>query len=320
MYNGALNTNRTKEHTMNTLHTAATPFDDMPSDLDFDHAAQPTVLDEATASQRYATAPSAAAFRDPCKRCGGTGKFRGYSGRVFGSCFACKGLGYTEHKTSAAHRAQAAAVREDRKVLAAQDHLAAFATSDPARWAWIEQHAAGYDFAASLRESVSKYGTLTDGQAAAVDRGIARDADREAARAAARTADAERAAAAPAVDASRLHAAFATAQASGLKWPKIKLGEIVVKPAGASSRNPGALYVTLGGEYMGKIVGGKFIASRECPAEVAEQVVALVGDPQGTAEAHGLRTGHCCICSRELTDPVSVARGIGPVCGARFGW
>uniref|UniRef100_A0AAU7J802 Helix-turn-helix DNA binding domain protein n=2 Tax=unclassified bacterial viruses TaxID=12333 RepID=A0AAU7J802_9VIRU len=34
------------------------------------------------------------------------------------------------------------------------------------------------------------------------------------------------------------------------------------------------------------------------------------------AEA-GVRTGRCVICAKELTDPDSVERGIGPVCAAR---
>lgn len=28
----------------------------------------------------------------------------------------------------------------------------------------------------------------------------------------------------------------------------------------------------------------------------------------------GVLTGNCCVCGAELTDPVSVARGIGPIC------
>jgi hypothetical protein len=37
------------------------------------------------------------------------------------------------------------------------------------------------------------------------------------------------------------------------------------------------------------------------------------------AEAFGLQFGVCVVCGRELTDAVSVARGIGPVC-AKKGW
>lgn len=36
------------------------------------------------------------------------------------------------------------------------------------------------------------------------------------------------------------------------------------------------------------------------------------------AKAFGNRTGQCCACARTLTDPVSIANGIGPICGARF--
>ena len=32
------------------------------------------------------------------------------------------------------------------------------------------------------------------------------------------------------------------------------------------------------------------------------------------AQAFGVALGSCVVCGRELTDPVSVARGIGPVC------
>ena len=36
------------------------------------------------------------------------------------------------------------------------------------------------------------------------------------------------------------------------------------------------------------------------------------------AQAWGVETGICCVCSADLTDPVSVARGIGPVCASKF--
>ena len=38
-----------------------------------------------------------------------------------------------------------------------------------------------------------------------------------------------------------------------------------------------------------------------------------------TAAAMGKRFGSCVVCARTLTDPESVERGIGPVCGARLG-
>lgn len=36
------------------------------------------------------------------------------------------------------------------------------------------------------------------------------------------------------------------------------------------------------------------------------------------AKAYGRRTGVCCVCGRQLTNPVSVAEGIGPICSGRF--
>lgn len=36
------------------------------------------------------------------------------------------------------------------------------------------------------------------------------------------------------------------------------------------------------------------------------------------ASAYGRRTGRCGICGRELTDPVSIERGIGPICADKF--
>lgn len=36
------------------------------------------------------------------------------------------------------------------------------------------------------------------------------------------------------------------------------------------------------------------------------------------AQAWGRKTGTCCNCYAKLTDPVSVERGLGPICAARF--
>jgi hypothetical protein len=36
------------------------------------------------------------------------------------------------------------------------------------------------------------------------------------------------------------------------------------------------------------------------------------------AKAFGVETGICCVCGAFLTDPKSVAEGIGPVCAKRF--
>jgi hypothetical protein len=35
---------------------------------------------------------------------------------------------------------------------------------------------------------------------------------------------------------------------------------------------------------------------------------------------YGRATGNCSCCGRELTDPASIAAGIGPVCAEKYGW
>lgn len=39
-----------------------------------------------------------------------------------------------------------------------------------------------------------------------------------------------------------------------------------------------------------------------------------------TAATYGKTFGICALCGRTLTDPVSIERGIGPVCASRAGW
>lgn len=127
-------------------------------------------------------------------------------------------------------------------------------------------------------------------------------------------------AASVAVDDGALRAAFDRAQVGRLRAPRITLGSITVKPAKASSSNPGALYVTEGETYLGKVLAGRFQRSAACSAEQADTVAALMADPKGTAEAYGKETGVCCICRLTLTDPDSISRGIGPICASKFGF
>jgi hypothetical protein len=46
-----------------------------------------------------------------------------------------------------------------------------------------------------------------------------------------------------------------------------------------------------------------------------ERVIEFGGGDHLTQMVAGARvTGHCCICGKELTDPISIERGIGPDC------
>lgn len=292
-------------------------FADFESDLDapgLEQAARSYLGDAATFAR--ATRQSTAPIVD-CPKCRGTGKFVTWSGRDGGNCYKCDGSGKTRGlKTDAAsvqRRERAAASRAERS--AAEDQARTdwlLAHSDVMDW--IVERMERSDFARSLHDSRMRCGALTVNQVAAVRRCIEQDAERAKAREAA----------APVVageGTSKLMAAFDAAKAAGLKSPKVRVGETQFSCAKVTSANAGCLYVKAGETYLGKVTpAGKFFASRDCSPEQAAEVARVLIDPMGEAVAHGKRTGSCAICARELTDPVSVERGIGPICAERFGW
>lgn len=297
-----------------------TQFNDSLDDLIFGAGEVRTAPVRATAVE-YKTAEQR--FEENCPKCRGTGKFVGYSGRVFGQCFTCKGKGKFQFKTSpetrAANRQQVAA-RKDR---VQQDAWQAFARAEgnQAVAEWIIANRPRFDFAAKMNEAVVRYGDLTEGQRAAVERCIARDAAKA-------TERAERAQQAPQVDTAgidRLKVAFdkavAYAREKGLtmKTPKIVVDGIKIYPAGAQSKNPGAIYVKNDSTYLGKIAGGQFFAARECDDATKAKVLEFVADPAKAAVAYGQTTGVCCICSTTLISKWKHL-GIGPICAQKMGW
>ena len=106
-----------------------------------------------------------------------------------------------------------------------------------------------------------------------------------------------------------------------IERPRITIGALRVQAAPLhGNRNPGALYVKRNGEYQGKITtDGVFHPTFKAVQATFDELLAIDEDPVGTARRHGRETGQCAICSRQLTDPVSVERGIGPICITRWG-
>ena len=103
------------------------------------------------------------------------------------------------------------------------------------------------------------------------------------------------------------------------------IADVQFSLAPATGRNAGCIYVKQGSDfdapYLGKITPeDKFLRSRECSDELAAIVAKVAADPKAAAEAHGHEYGQCSCCGRELTNPESVARGIGPICAERWGW
>lgn len=210
------------------------------------------------------------------------------------------------------------------------DDFEAFKTEHPKIWTWLLNNEGKrgtpreFTFASSLYDSLYKWGHLTDRQLTAATKCMVRYAEVvEGHEVAKRTVYA------PFISAAgidRLKAAFdkaiafSAAKGRTLHSPRITFGNIVIKPAKDGSANPGALYVTDRGTYIGKIVNSKFVGTASCTEEQKDRMLAFVADPKAAAEAYGQETGTCCICNAKLTNKVSIERGIGPICAEKFGW
>jgi hypothetical protein len=54
--------------------------------------------------------------------------------------------------------------------------------------------------------------------------------------------------------------------------------------------------------------------------EHPEMLARIAQDPEAASKRYGTELGVCGVCGRELTDEVSRALGIGPVCRSQRGW
>jgi hypothetical protein len=241
----------------------------------------------------------------PCPKCRGTGLYRAMYGGYVGTCNMCKG-----RKVVLVDGAKIASddAKRDRRLQELGAKAAAWAAANPEANAWVHAQAdAGNSFAQSMRNNLMVYGSLTPNMLAAVMRNVERAG--------------QPAAAPPAASMPAVEEAFAKAMGAGIKRPKMRLGGFTVSPAPATGQNAGAIYVKSdAGVYLGKIIGGAFRRSRDCSNELESQVLEVAKDPKAAAIAYGKKYGVCSVCGRELSDPESVERGIGPICAERFGW
>lgn len=285
------------------------------------------LVGDADAFARAVLAPrnvtSTVTFEEKCDKCRGTGRFVGYSGRVLGECFACKGAGVRRYKQTVEQRAkarEAAAAKRDAKDAAAKASCEAWLEANPAEAEWLREAAGrGFEFAASLWEALRKYGHFTEKQEAAVRNAAAKSAARKAQWAAEKAAREEGAAV---LSMEKIRTGFDSALRF-LKRPKLRIANVQFSLAPATGRNAGCIYVVRADDdtYLGKITPeDKFLTSRDCTAADSEVVARVAADPAAAAEAHGHEYGQCSCCGRELTNPESVARGIGPICAERWGW
>lgn len=238
-----------------------------------------------------------------CPKCRGSGYWRpGYP------CFTCKGKGKATTR-------QAGAVKA--KATRAANHQA-----------WCEEHrellttlggmSDWNSFAASMLEQVGSGRSLSENQIAACHRMIAKvEARREEKR---QERQAEQAAKSGAVGVEAIIALFAKATDNDIKRPIFRAEGMEISKASPNGRNAGALYVKAEDDtYLGKIVGGQFLASREAPADTLAKLTTIAEDPTAAAIRYARRTGRCGCCGRGLVDPVSIRAGVGPICAEAWG-
>lgn len=122
-----------------------------------------------------------------------------------------------------------------------------------------------------------------------------------------------------------LFGAFEAARAKGAKRLTLRFAGVNVKP----NRDVSALWVTsqtetemgdygLKPKYLGKVTRSGL------DSRLSDDVKAVLNeaakDPLSVAIRYGKESGECSCCGRELTDPTSIERGIGPICATKYGW
>jgi len=298
------------------LFGAFEPKPSVDADFVFNHLSQ----------ARQETKVGGLVYEETCPKCLGSGLFLGYTGRVLGNCFNCKGTGKVTFKTSPEERAKAAeqrATAAERKAKETAEKAAMWFDDHAPETQWmVEATKRGFGFAFEMTQTVLKYGFLTERQLAAVRRCMAQDAAREEER----RQIAERAPDITGDSLTKIEEAFSSAITYGIKYPKLRLDTFIFS-AVRSGANAGAIYVKTiekdaAGErrYLGKIVEGRFVRAFNTTADEQERIIAVATDPAAAAKAYGQRTGRCSICARKLTRNESIDRAMGPICAENFGW
>lgn len=254
----------------------------------------------------------------PCEACAGTGFYNGV--RVHQEkehCFACRGKGY--FLTSKADRQKARAQRQNRVAVKQADNIAQVKSDHPGLVDFLIGASEWSEFAKSVLEGISKYGSISDKQLSAVSSMKAKCDARQAEKNAQKAEEKK-----PLdLDLSKLFELFNNATGSGLKKPRLNIHNLAVSKAPEHGNNAGCLYLKVGGEYAGKItpdfqlrVLREFNDQRD---SITGVLSGLTDNPLEYAKEYGRQTGICCCCNRELTDPESIQAGIGPICQGKWG-
>lgn len=120
-----------------------------------------------------------------------------------------------------------------------------------------------------------------------------------------------------------LHAA----RERGLKFPKVAFlgpnsAELKMTLAGPNSKNPGAVFVYVGGEYSGSVaVDGTVRGALANKADVLGALAEIANNPTQAAQAYSKLTGNCTFCLKKLSDDrsgASLEHGYGKRCAQRY--
>jgi len=248
-----------------------------------------------------------ARYEESCHKCRGSGLFRGYSGRIVGDCFACKGKGKLYYKTSPETRQARKDYSAKRKAKKATEKAAALASwSDEhaTEVAYLKARAGRWNFADSLLENLGKFGSLTPGQLAAVRKCMDKDA--------------EKAAAAKVAPDTGLDLSGVPSGLYAVPDGETRLKLRIARPRKPSNWH-GYIFVSDGAEYGSRTNYGRQAPGQSYSGKCIEQLRAVATDPAAAMAAYGHLTGTCGKCGRKLEDEESVARGIGPVCAKKMG-
>lgn len=266
--------------------------------------------------EHVGSAPAKATVTFECEVCEGKGtvsKTYGYSSftrkTYVNKCKSCGGRGSFSVPKDVRDKRRAGAKASKAKSIA--NKISVFEDANPGLAVWL--CCQGWSsFATSLAEAITKYGSLSEKQLSAAISLKAKCEATQAKRAAEKKVHSGE------VDVTRIEELFADASRT-LKRPKFRVERLTLSLAPANGTNAGAIYVKDDGEYAGKIVDGKFFAARGAQADTLELLIEVAKDPKEAARVYGQKYSHCSCCGKELTNPVSIELGIGPVCLSNWG-
>jgi hypothetical protein len=248
---------------------------------------------------------SVAKFEEKCGACRGTGNFVSYAGRLVGPCFKCKGSGIRKFKTSPETRAKAKTRAATKKVAVADEKKATaeqYKDDNKALVEYLNEVSDWNSFASSLLQAISNYGSLTEKQLAAAlkmqAKHVAKNAD----------------AIVQAQDGIDL-----TDLASGMYAVPdgdTRLKVSIYRPK--KGNWVGWTFVNDGAAYGNRQDYGKQGPDRMYVGKIVKQLEAIMADPKAAMQAYGHLTGHCGACGKVLENELSLERGIGPICWAKF--